>query len=297
MVHRRRRAQRAIVAPLLTSLVTLILVACGSGGPGVPGATAARATGAAAAGQTEAAGPGSGVKARIVNLYVPAKGEPAPVDVYLKPFALEGDTPALSVPFGQIGAWLDPDPDGDTNVFMSVYRPGETGNGNAVMSWTETVAEGDVMTFLLATGESTDDAGNRLGQLQTFDHGPAGQLPAPSAGNALLVANTLPLENVVPDVRDNYLFLSTGQGCLAAYDDTADSHGLLGRQLSYEIPSATKTVSIHEYSSETSGFPDCANTALLADVPVTLASGWPVVLVVYAPKADDYRTILVPLEP
>lgn len=290
-------APRSIVALILSALLVLLVTACGSGDAGTPGVTATAPTGGSGPGATAVAGPGSGAKARIVNLYVPATGAPGPVEVYLKPFALEGDTPAFSVPYGEIGTFFDPDPDGDTNVFLSVYRPGVTGNGNSIMSWTDTVATGDVTTSVLATGPNTDSDGNRFGQTFEFDHGPAGQLAVPSAGLALLVVNAAALENVIPDLGDSYLFVSTGQGCAPAYYDTADTRSLLGRQLEYQLPPTTTTISIHRYPADESGFADCSNTPLLADVPVAIGAAGPVLLLLYAPNVDEYRTMLVPLEP
>lgn len=294
-MSRRSPASRPFAAALLSVLLALLTAACGTGDPGIPGGTPTAPTGGGP-GATPA-GPGSGAQARIVNLHVPAKGEPGPVDVYLKPFALEGDKPAFSVPYGEIGAFFDPDPDGDTNVFLSVYRPGETGNGNSIMSWTETVAKGDTMTFVLSTGENLDADGNRFGQLQTFDHVVTGDVPRPTAGSALLMVNTVALENVTSDMDDYYMLVSAGgSGCANAFYDTDGGRGLLGRQLDYLLPPGSTAISFHRYPSDGSGG-DCSETPFLADVPVTLAADERVLLLLYAPKADDYRTLLVPLEP
>ena len=296
MIHGRSITHRTVTASLVAVILALIVAACGSGNTGLPGESVAPTTGGGGPGPQDTGRPASGAKARIVNLYVPGKGEPGPVDVYLKPYALEGDTPAFSIPYGEIGAFFDPASDTDGNVFVSVYRQGETGNGTSIMSWTDTVTSGDITTNVLGTGENLDENGDRFGQLWSFDHGPAGQLPSPSAGDALLVANATALENVVPDARDSYLFLSTGQGCRPAYFDTESSQGLLGRQLEYQLPLATTSLSIYKYPPDT-GLPDCGNAPLLADVPIALAADWPVALLIYAPKAGDYRTMLVPLEP
>lgn len=292
---RRSPAPRPLAAIVFAAVLALLAAACGPGDGGIPGATATAPAGGGP-GATPA-GPGSGARARIVNLHVPAKGEPGPVDVYLKPFALEGDTPAFSIPYGAIGDFFDPDPDGDSNVFLSVYRPGENGNGNSIMSWTETVAAGDTLTFVLTTGENTDADGNRFGQLQTFDHVIAEGAPAPTAGNALLMVNTVALENVTTDSDDAYMLVSTGgTGCARAVSDTDGGRGLLGRQLDYLLAPGSASISFHRYPSDGSGG-DCSESPFLADVPVTLAADERALLLLYAPKVGDYRTLLVPLEP
>ena len=66
--------------------------------------------------------------------------EPGPIDIYPDPWVDAGAKPLISIPYGTVSDYFDPtvaDEQGD--MFLSAYRSGETGNGNALADQTETL--------------------------------------------------------------------------------------------------------------------------------------------------------------
>lgn len=292
------------------TLVAVAIAACGGptgnegGGPTKAPAAPTGAGGGVGGGTGGGTGGGlpSHAKVRLVNAYVPLNGDPGPVDVYPQPFVLDGAKPLITVPYGTVSDWFDPtvaDEQGD--MFLSVYWQGTTGNGNALMSQTETLKGGEMITFFLATASSTQDGGRRYGSMQAFFGHPTGDdfgQPTPGSGKGLLIVDTVGADQVLSDAATHSWDFSLGSGCQKAIGD--DQYTLTaigpGSAATYELDPGSYTGSVHSYVSDSQDARDCANAPLVGNIPVSVVAGETTVLFVHAAKDGDIRTLSVRLE-
>ena len=290
----------------------LLLVGCSSGGSAPSGAASsdgspgssdlAASTGAPAGGGLPAGNRPSGAKVRIVNAYAPLDGDPGPIDVYAAPWASDGDTPLLSVPYGTVSEYFDPTVSDDAgDMFLSMYWAGTKGNGNELVSQTETLKGGEVITFIVATGDSTQDSGRRFGSIQAFFQTASGEAfgqSTPAPGKALLLVDTNGTENVLTAPDSTAWYFSAGTGCTKAInDDTNTLSGVgPGGGSTYQLDPGSYTGSIHAYASDDTTIPTCDNPALVGNLAIKAVADQTAILLVYAPKDGDLRTLLIPLD-
>lgn len=290
----------------------VLVVGCSSGGSGPAGATPSAGTSGAApsiGSDVPVASPGlpdghrpSGAKVRIVNAYTPLDGDPGPIDIYAAPWAAEGDAPLLSVPYGTVSEYFDPTVSDDAgDMFLSAYWPGTQGNGSELISQTETLKGGEVITFIVTTGSSTQDSGRRYGGIQPFfqkaSGGTFGQA-TPAPGKALLLVDTYGLENVLAAPDSATWYLSAGNGCAKGINDDANSltgAGPGGGGV-YQLDPGSYTGSFHAYARDDSSVPTCDNSALLGNLAIHAVADQTAILLVYAPKDGDLRTLFIPLD-
>jgi hypothetical protein len=291
----------------------ILVVGCSSGGSAPSGAASsggspAASTSGAAAGTPGAAGglPAghrpSGAKVRIVNAYAPLNGDPGPIDVYAAPWAAEGDKPILSVPYGTVSDYFDPTVSDDAgDMFLSMYWAGTQGNGTELISQTETLKGGEVITFIVATGDSTQDSGRPFGSIQAFfqtaSGGTFGQT-TPAPGKALLIVDSNGVENVIAKPDSATWFFSAGTGCTKAINDDANSLSGAGPGGggTYQLDPGSYTGSIHSYAKDDPSIPTCDNAALIGNLAIKAAADQTAILLIYAPKDGDLRTLFIPLD-
>jgi hypothetical protein len=244
----------------------------------------------------------SGAKVRIVNAYAPLDGDPGPIDIYAAPWAGDGDTPLLSVPYGTVSAYFDPTVSDDAgDMFLSMYWAGTKGNGNELISQTETLKGGEVITFIVATGDSTQDSGRRFGSIQAFYQTANGETfgqSTPAPGKALLFVDTNGTENVLTAPDSTAWYFSAGTGCTKAInDDTNTLSGVgPGGGSTYQLDPGSYTGSIHAYASDDTTIPTCDNPALVGNLAIKAVADQTAILLVYAPKDGDLRTLFIPLD-
>jgi hypothetical protein len=244
----------------------------------------------------------SGAKVRIVNAYAPLNGDPGPIDVYTAPWAGDGDTPLLSVPYGTVSEYFDPTVSDDAgDMFLSMYWAGTKGNGNELISQTETLKGGEVITFIVATGDSTQDSGRRFGSIQAFFQTASGEAfgqSTPAPGKALLFVDTNGTENVLTAPDSTAWYFSAGTGCTKAINDDANTLSGVGPGggSTYQLDPGSYTGSIHAYASDDTTIPTCDNPALVGNLAIKAVADQTAILLVYAPKDGDLRTLFIPLD-
>jgi hypothetical protein len=290
-----------------------LVVGCSSGGSGSSAAPAAAgAPGGAEPSMAAGIGGGtggvpggrqpSGARVRIVNAYAPLDGEPGPIDIYASPWAGEGDTPLLSVPYGTASPFFDPTVSDDAgDMALSAYWAGTQGNGNELISQSETLKGGEVITFIVTTGSSSQASGRPYGQIQAFfakaNGGTFGQA-TPEPGKALLVVDTVGIDNVLPSTNGSTWYLGIGDGCtktIGDSDDTLTAAGP-GSAGTYQLDPGSYKGSIYSEASDFNGLPTCDGSPLVGNVDVQAVADQTTILLVYAPKDGDIRTLVVPLD-
>ena len=286
---------------LSLALVGALLSACGGAGAGPstdgpstiePGSPTDAGSNGGSAGQP------SGAKVRIVNVY---NGGPtaASIDVYAAPWVTEGATPLLSVPYGTATDFFDPTVGDDAgNMFLSFYRHGETGNGTEVMSQTETLKGGEIITYVLMSDSEVRDDGTPKLYLQSLYHSPTGGAfdSTPEPGKGILIVNMHGIEPSIGAPADgSSWFLSAGDGCKRSLNDGADTLSAAGPGdgTKYQFDSGDYTLSLHQ--NTVGEFPSCTQAPLIADMKVTIDANKTTLLVVYAPSAKDLKTMVLPL--
>jgi hypothetical protein len=285
----------------LLSLVALgaLVIACGgpAGNGGPTGAAETLEPGAPtdAGGDGGSAGRPSGAKVRIVNVYNGGDAA-ATIDVYAAPWVLDGATPLLTVPYGTATEFFDPtvaDESGD--MFLSFYRHGQTGNGKELISQTETLKGGEIITYVLMSDVETRDDGTPKLFLQPLFHKPNSTFEAtPEPGKGVLLVNMHGIEPAVTIPEGVDWFLSAGQGCRKSINDAQDTltAAFPGDGTEYVFDPGDYTLSLNP--SPPDAFADCSATALISGVQVTIAAGTKTLLVVYAPTATDLKSIVLP---
>ncbi len=294
-------------------LTVVLVVGCSSGGSGpAAGASSSGSSGGAASsanvgvpaggGGLSAGQRASGAKVRIVNAYAPLNGDPGPIDVYAAPLASPGDTPLLSVPYGTASAFFDPTvSDAAGDMSLSFYWGGTTGNGSQLASQDETLKGGEVITFILTTGDTTQDSGRRFAEIQPFFQQSSGGTFAqttPAPGKALLVVDSNGFDQVLPAAANSTWYFSTGNGCTKTVGDDANSLTAAGPggTGTYQLDPGSYTGSIHAYASDATDLPTCDNSPLIGNIAVKAIADRTVVLLIYGPKDGDFRTLFIPLD-
>jgi hypothetical protein len=285
--------------------VGFLLAACGGspGGPTQTGTTGIDDTPTSGPDATsDGAGPGgrpSGATVRIVNVYN-GGDKAASIDVYAAPWVLEGASPLLTVPYGTATEFFDPTVADDAgDMFLSFYRHGETGNGNEIMSQTETLKGGEIITYLLMSDAETRDDGTPKLYLQSLYHSPSGGAfdATPEPGKGMLVANMHGIEPAVTAPEGTTWYLAAGgDGCKKSINDGADTLTAAGPGdgSKYVFDAGSYSLSLHP-SLPDGSFPDCSTTALISGIDFTAEAGKTSVLVVYAPTATDIKSMVLPL--
>lgn len=286
----------------LLSLVAIgaLVAACGgsSGDGPTNGAETAGPGGTISVGDGGSAGRPSGAKVRIVNVYNGGPTAPS-IDVYAAPWVLEGATPLLTVPYGTATEFFDPTVSDETgNMFLSFYRHGETGNGTEVMSQTETLKGGEVITYVLMSDEEMRDDGTPKLYLQALFHGSTGGgLGATAApGDGVILVNMHGLEPAVTKPADGgSWFMSTGTGCTKAIgnDEFTLDAAWPGDGTRYGLAPGDYTLSFHP--SPVGDFPSCSTTPTLDGVQAKVAAGETTLVVAYAPSTTDIKTMVLSL--
>ena len=293
-----------VVMRRLLSLVAVGALVAACGGPtGNNGQSAG--TGTAGPGSpTDAGGDGggrgraSGAKVRIVNVYN-GGSTAASIDVYAAPWVLSGATPLLSVPYGTASEFFDPTvSDEQGNMFLSFYRHGETGNGTEVMSQSETLKGGEVITYVLMSDAEMRDDGTPKLYFQALFHGSSGDVltATPKPGDGVILVNMHGLEPAVAKPVDGgSWFLSTGKGCTKAIgnDEFTLDAAWPGDGTRYEVAPGDYSLSFHP--SPVGDFPDCSTTPRLAGVKVSVVGGATTLVIAYAPSATELKTMVLSL--
>jgi hypothetical protein len=282
-------------------LVGVLVAACGgAGGPGQTEGTVPATGNPDASSGPGGGGPGgrpSGAKVRIVNVYN-GGSTAASIDVYAAPWVLEGATPLLSVPYGTATEFFDPTVADDAgDMFLSFYRHGETGNGTEVMSQTETLKGGEIITYVLMSDADTRDDGTPVLQLQSLYHAPGGGTfdATPPPGKGVLIANMHGIEPAVATPDGVSWYLSAGQGCKKSMNDAADTLTAAGPGdgTEYVFDPGDYSLSLHD--SAPGAFPDCSSTPLISGIKATVVADKTMVVVVYAPTATEIKSMVLPL--
>jgi hypothetical protein len=302
---------RSLGSALATSIVAAALLTGCSGGPAPAGET-----GSPGGGGTQTAAPGggdggggglpaghaaSGAKVRVINTYVVPGATPGPIDVYAATWANDGDTPLVSVAYGQASDFFDPTvfDDGSGDAILSFYAAGITGNGKALITQTATLTGKEVITYYLTTGSQLDD-GSWGGSIQVFfdrSTGDAGSVTTPPPGQALLTVVGTGLDHVLSDPEASSWYLSLGNGCEAGLGNGPGITVQVGPGQTaalFGVDPGQRTVTVHTASP--TGGPDCSGAPVVT-VPLDAAAGEAAVLFLYAPKDGDIRSLLVPLAP
>ena len=297
-----------VVMRRLLSLVAVGALVAACGGPtGNKGQSAGTET-TGPGSPTDAGGDGggrgraSGAKVRIVNVYN-GGSTAASIDVYAAPWVLSGATPLLSVPYGTASEFFDPTvSDERGNMFLSFYRHGETGNGTEVMSQTETLKGGEVITYvLMSDAEMRDDGTPKLYLQALFNSSSGGTVggalgATPQPGDGVLLVNMHGLEPAVAKPADGgSWFLSTGRGCTKALgneDFTLDA-AWPGDGTLYGLAPGDYSLSFHP--SPVGTFPDCSTTPTLAGVKASVVGGATTLVIAYAPSATELKTMVLSL--
>lgn len=244
----------------------------------------------------------SGARVRVVNAYVPLDDAPGPIEVYSHAWASEGDKPLMRVPYGGVSEFFDPTVyDDDGNTFIAIYWPGTQGDGNALISATETLHEGDVVTYVLTTGSSEQESGRRFGAMRTFFHGQlADSLPgdADPEGKAILVVDSTGMDQVLSSPEESSFFFSVGDGCAKAAGDSDFSLTAIGPGTSgtYLLDPGSYSGSIHEHARDDSDVPSCDDDPVLEDLEIDAAPDEEALLLFYASEDREFDALFVPLE-
>lgn len=290
----------------LVSLLTvgMLVAACGgapTGGGGGGGATQAAGlptdAGGGGGGGGASGGRPSGAKVRVVNLYNDGTGAPTSIDVYAAPWVLEGAKPLLSVPYGTATDFFDPtvaDDQGD--MFLSFYRHGQTGNGNELISQTETLKGGEVITFMLMSDAEKADDGTPKLFLQALFHGSSDFYDAtPAPGQGILLVNMHGISGIVQAPEGTSWFLSRGQGCMKAIGDdqyTTTAAGP-GDGTRYALDPGDYSFSLNPVAPDAAA--DCTTPPLISGLKASLVADQTTLLVVYAASATDIRSMVLSL--
>ncbi|HEX2625880.1 MAG TPA: hypothetical protein VHL56_03150 [Candidatus Limnocylindrales bacterium] len=284
--------------------VGFLLAACGGSGAGPTptgsGIDDTPTSGPDATGVGEApGGRPSGATVRIVNVYN-GGDKAASIDVYAAPWVEAGATPLLTVPYGTATEFFDPTVADDAgDMFLVFYRHGETGNGTEVMSQTETLKGGEIITYILMSDAEKRDDGTPKLYLQSLYHSPKGGAfdSTPEPGKSVLIANMHGIEPAVTAPEGTSWYLAAGgTGCKKSINDadyTLTAAGP-GDGTRYVFDAGSYSLSLHPSLSDGS-FPDCSTKALISGIDYTAEAGKTTVLVVYAPTATDIKSMVLPL--
>lgn len=288
---------KSFLVPAL--LASLVLAACSSdatsntGDPSSPTGNPGDGTGTGT-GDTSGGGDNTGLRPsgalyRIVNIYDPLNAAPPKIDVYPKAFALDNDQPTRSIDYGTATELYDPPVYEGGNMFESLYAAGTKGNGNSVMSKTETLKGGEVITAVLATGPTKDESGRNLGSLRSYFRDSSYNKPI-AAGSGHLIVDMLGLDYVMPETKEQQYGVKVGDKCLPSVDDTEFTKLVLspGTQNEYELAPGAITASVIEGA-------DCSGTPILENVPVTIQANGRALLVVYNVRGTGFRSVSVAL--
>jgi hypothetical protein len=241
----------------------------------------------------------SGAKVQIVNAYAPLNEEPGTIDIYAEPWASKGDKPLLSVPYGQVSKWFDPTvADADGNAFLSVYWSGTVGDGNALISKTETLKGGELITYFVTTGSETQESGRRYAGMQPFfadeDLVPFG-VDVATEGKAFLVVDSVGIDEVIENPDDWIYNFSLGDGCAKAIGDDEFSLTGVGPGTSgtYLLDPGSYTGSIHARAFDNFDVPTCDGEPILGDLDFDLEADQKAALFIYAPRDGEFRSKFV----
>lgn len=298
MMHGRR-----IAAGL--AIVAMLAAACGGGGPSTT--SAAGATDDAGAGLATFNGGGgggggnqaSGARVRVFNGYSPITSEPGAIEVYGDSFVGDDSKPVMSVPYGTLSGFFDPgvfDAEGDAS--LTFLPAGQKGQDKALMTQSETLHAGDVLTIYVGTGDKRDD-----GTFGVFDqvyfHHPTGNGGAdtPPPGSGLLIVTSSGLDGLMTSAANQSWYVSYGNGCesgLGGGDGitVTVSPGQTGA--TYELPPGHVKVAIYARPSDQAAA--CTGEPI-ARAEVDAKAGTIDVLVLYAPKDGQLKAQMIPLEP
>jgi hypothetical protein len=288
-----RRALLAIPA------VAVLIAACAGGLPALPGSTDGgdgEFTFPVFQGPTNRP---SGAQVRVFNAYSPVTSEPGAIDVYGESFVSDDSRPLVSVPYGTLSEFFDPGAmDDDGNAFVAFYPAGRKGSDDQLMSQSFTLQQGEVYTVFVTTARNFDD--EFVASTHVFAHHPepGGLASTPSPGNGLLTVVSTGLDEVLAETDDQW-FVSFGSGCEPGLGNepgsgitSAVSPGQTGA--TFEIAPGAHTVTIHAQGPTEA--PTCT-TPSIADGQVEAKADTTDVMLLFAPKAGDLRSVIVPLEP
>jgi hypothetical protein len=241
----------------------------------------------------------SGAKVRVANLYNPITSDPGPIDIYAAPWVDAGAKPLLSVPYGQVSPAFDPTVSDDAgDMFLSIYASGVTGNGNELMSQTETLKGGENIVFYLGTGDLQDSGkyGGALGTEFGVSSGDVGN-PTMAPGTALLTISAIGLDKIVKNPDTTSWIVSLGHGCAPGINGDANDISIIDPGTTgadYPLVAGQTTISFHPYDKSSGNLPDCTNASVL-DAQVQATAGQKLVLVLYAPKDGQLKALVIPV--
>jgi hypothetical protein len=239
----------------------------------------------------------SGAKVRVANLFNPITGDPGPIDVYADAWADSGSKPLISVPYGEVSPAFDPTVADDAgDMFLSFYQSGVTGNGNELISQTETLKGGEDIVFYLATGSLQDSGryGGALGTafaVSTVDFGG----PTLAPGKALLTVSAVGLDKILKNPDALSWIASFGQGCAPGIDGDPNNIAIIDPGTTgaeYALDPGQATVSFHPYDTTSGNVPGCTNASDL-NVPLQATAGAKLLLILYAPKDGELKALVI----
>jgi hypothetical protein len=284
---------------LVTALSCAAIAGC-AGSPGTSGAP--DAAGSSDAGQAVGIPDGhkaSGARVRVANLFNPITGDPGPIDVYADPYVEAGAKPLITVQYGQVSPPFDPTVADDAgDMFLSFYAAGVTGNGNELMSQTETLKGGEDIVFYLSTG-TLQDSGKYGGALgtefakSTIDFGD----PTLAPGKAQLNISAIGLDKILKNPDSLSWIVSFGAGCAPGINGDANNISIIDPGTTgadYALDPGQVTISLHPYDGSSGNLPDCTNASAL-DTQVQAAAGQKLLLILYAPKDGQLKSLLIPV--
>jgi hypothetical protein len=269
----------------------------GSTPPATAGASAADPGTAAPGGASGFDGKPSGTKVRVFNAYMDPVGTGVGLDLYPVPYITEATKPLLSVPFGTLSPVFDPLKSDDAgNSFLVGYATGEFGNGNEVMSLSNTLKGNEVILYLVARG--TGQMGNgRAGALSETIYDPTAggsSSTPPPAGKGRVLISASGLDQTFS--KDLAWSVSFGDGCTLGPDDTQYASQLVSPGTSgsvYELKPSTYTMSLHTYTSG-GDIPTCKDKPVF-EVQVPVVDGKVVEVFLWATKKDALQAAVIPL--
>ena len=184
------------------------------------------------------------------------------------------------------------------DMFLSFYASGVTGNGSELMSQTETLKGGEDIVFYLGTGD-LQDSGTYGGQLGTAFAVSSVDLGGPTLapGKALLTIAPIGLDKILKNADPIEWIVSFGHGCDPGINGDANDVSMISPKSTggeYALDAGQTTVSFHPYDTTSGNLPDCSNTSIL-DAQVQATAGQKLVLVIYAPKDGQLKTLLIPV--
>jgi hypothetical protein len=288
---------RRLCAALAVSAV--LLTACGGPDP-VPSGPLPSIPSTGDATAPTSAPTMAGVKIRLVNLYLPAEGEPEQVDVYsgLAIGDVQGE-PIHTLELGEVTEYFEPPastPDGE-EAALAFFPEGKRAVDDKLIQFTQTMKQGDQWTVVLnraLTSDGTPSMGFQ--NLNDVTAGDPGQMnvPGPPAGKGQIIGYANALTDVLGQDDNSFNYGIPGKGCLEGPEE-ANLDVNVGGTAAVPFDLEPGTVQVAAYDAvdvECSGKPE------LEPVEVEVVEGKRTYVMVFTRSEDpaDREFLVVPTE-